>query len=41
MKSANFFSNMFTWTIVAIILIGITIAIRCIKNKLIQQNRSI
>ena len=34
-KTANFFSNIFTWLVVFLILIAITLVMRWLRNKLI------
>ena len=35
-KTANFFSNMFTWTIVLLILIGVMLLVRFLKNRFVS-----
>lgn len=35
-KTANFFSNIFTWLIVFLILLAITLIMRWLRNKFIE-----
>jgi hypothetical protein len=37
-KTANFFSNMFTWTIVLLILIGVMLLVRFLRNRFANEN---
>lgn len=37
-KTANFFSNMFTWTIVLLIIIGVMLLVRFLRNRFANEN---
>lgn len=38
-KTANFFSNIFTWLVVFLILLVITLIMRWLRNRLIEENK--
>lgn len=39
-KTANFFSNIFTWTIVLFMLIGLMLLVRFLKNRFANQGET-
>jgi hypothetical protein len=39
-KTANFFSNIFTWTIVLFMLIGLMLLVRFLKNRFVNQGET-
>lgn len=39
-KTANFFSNIFTWTIVLFMLIGLMLLVRLLKNRFVNQGET-
>ena len=40
-KTANFFSNMFTWTIVLLILISVMVLVRLLKSRFIEKDQTV